>query len=71
MLIAYQAYRSRGGLGSTGSALSPVVDVRGSGSGGGNTGGARGGESGHAGGQRPCSPDAAFCVVEEWSYSYW
>ena len=64
MLIAYHAYRNRG-LVSTGGALTPTVDVRGASQGSGDTG--RSG--GH--GQRPCSPDAAYCVVEEWSYSYW
>jgi len=66
MLIAYQTYRN-GGFGSTGAAQSPVVDVRGAG----QRSGTAGGGSGGAGGQRPCSPDAAYCVVEEWSYSYW
>jgi len=63
MLIAYQAYRSRA-LGPTGGgALTPsTVDVRGAG---------QEGNKGGGGGQRPCSPDAAYCVVEEWSYSYW
>jgi len=59
MLIAWQAYGNRG-IASTGAALTPTVDVRGAGQGG-----------GVAGGQRPCSPDAVYCVVEEWSYSYW
>ena len=57
MLIAWQAYRNRG-VQSPGTALAPTVDVRGAG-------------EGSAGGKRPCSPDAAYCVVEEWSYSYW
>lgn len=59
VLIAYQAYTSRG-PDSVGAVSRPTVDVRGAGR-----------ESGAAGGQRPCSPDAAYCVVEEWSYSYW
>jgi hypothetical protein len=66
-LIAWQAYSNRG-LSHTGSALAPTVDVRGTG----QTGGGSSGRGGQAGGQRPsCSPDAAYCVVEEWSYSYW
>jgi len=64
LLIAYQAYQNKG-LGSTGTGLTPAVDVRGAGQGSGTAGGRS------AGGQRPCSPDAAYCVVEEWSYSYW
>ena len=59
MLIAWQAYRNKAVV-STGAGLVPAVDVRGAGQG-----------SNAAGAQRPCSPDAAYCVVEEWSYSYW
>lgn len=58
MMVAWQAYSSRG-VGPSSAAVAPTVDVRGAGQGSGTTGG-----------QRGCSPDAAYCFVEEWSYSY-